>query len=66
MMPTRNQNLQWAGGGEGVSVLLVETDIKSDFSMSKIGGLQPSLVQTERKMQKPYLCHQNLVFPLIK
>ena len=66
LMPTRNQNLQWAWGGGGISVPLVETDIKIEFGMSKMGGLHPSLVQTERQMQKPYFCHQNLVFSRIK
>ena len=36
----------------------VETDIKIESGISKIEALHPPLVHPERKVQKPYFCHQ--------
>ena len=45
LMPTRNQNLQWAGGGGGggYSAQWVQTDIKNEFGMPKKRGLAPGI-----------------------
>ena len=40
-MPTRNQNLQWAGVG-GYDALWVKADIKIEFGMPEIRGVPPS------------------------
>ena len=67
-LPDANQKSECAVGGRGggYSAPLFETDMRIEFGMCKIGGLHPSFVQTELKMQKPYFCHQNVVCPLIK
>ena len=66
LMPARNQNLQQQGGGVAISVPWVQTGLKTEFGIPKIGGLHTLIAHMGRKMQKPHFWHQKLVFALMK